>query len=341
MKILYAVQATGNGHLSRATEVIPFLKNQGEVDVFVSGTQSDIALPFPISSKKHGLSFVFGKDGTINFSGTLKIFKPTRLIWDIVKTKLDAYDLIINDFEPVTAWACKLRGRNSISMSHQSSFNSDLAPRPPERSLLSEKVLKYYAPASQYLGLHFQAYDEHITTPIIRRGIRSLIPTSEDHIAVYLPAYCDSILMDTFSKVKETQFTIFSRNCITPYQNQNIKVYPVGISQWEKYFASASGVIMGAGFEGPSEALFMGKKLMVIPMINQYEQVCNSIALKHMGIHVVNRITSSFPDTIRYWLKYGEAIKINFPDHTSDLVSRVVSMNLGKQYNLKSYSITN
>ena len=40
MKILYAIQGTGNGHLSRAIDVIPDLKKIVKVDVFVSGQSS-------------------------------------------------------------------------------------------------------------------------------------------------------------------------------------------------------------------------------------------------------------------------------------------------------------
>ena len=39
MKILYAVQGTGNGHFSRAQDVIPLLKKKAQVDILVSGTQ--------------------------------------------------------------------------------------------------------------------------------------------------------------------------------------------------------------------------------------------------------------------------------------------------------------
>ena len=41
MKILYSVQATGNGHIARAKEILPYLKKYGEVDALISenGTQ--------------------------------------------------------------------------------------------------------------------------------------------------------------------------------------------------------------------------------------------------------------------------------------------------------------
>jgi len=54
MKILYAIQGTGNGHVSRAREIIPILKKKGDVDILISGIQSDIDLPDAIKYKFKG-----------------------------------------------------------------------------------------------------------------------------------------------------------------------------------------------------------------------------------------------------------------------------------------------
>ena len=40
MKILYAIQGTGNGHLSRAREFIPALAARTSMDVLISGTNA-------------------------------------------------------------------------------------------------------------------------------------------------------------------------------------------------------------------------------------------------------------------------------------------------------------
>ncbi len=56
MKILYAVQGTGNGHLSRAIDIIPCLQKHGEVDILVSGIQGDLKLPFKVTYEFRGLS---------------------------------------------------------------------------------------------------------------------------------------------------------------------------------------------------------------------------------------------------------------------------------------------
>ncbi len=70
MKILYAIQGTGNGHLSRARDIVPILQKKGEVDILVSGIQADVSLPFPIKYRLKGLSFVFGKNGGVDIVST-------------------------------------------------------------------------------------------------------------------------------------------------------------------------------------------------------------------------------------------------------------------------------
>ena len=61
MKILYAIQGTGNGHISRARDIIPILEKKGTLDILVSGTQADVDVGYPVKYKLKGMSFIFGK----------------------------------------------------------------------------------------------------------------------------------------------------------------------------------------------------------------------------------------------------------------------------------------
>ena len=61
MKILYAIQGTGNGHISRARDIIPLLQKKGDLDILISGIQADVELPYEVKYKLKGLSFIFGK----------------------------------------------------------------------------------------------------------------------------------------------------------------------------------------------------------------------------------------------------------------------------------------
>jgi predicted glycosyltransferase len=72
MKILYAMQGTGNGHLSRARDIIPILQKNNEVDLLISGTQADVVLPYPVKYKFKGLGFIFGDNGGIDLVETYK-----------------------------------------------------------------------------------------------------------------------------------------------------------------------------------------------------------------------------------------------------------------------------
>ncbi|HZI24919.1 MAG TPA: glycosyltransferase family protein, partial [Chryseolinea sp.] len=109
MKILYAIQGTGNGHLTRAEDVIPILAEYGELDLFVSGSQADVKLPYPVKYKSKGLSFFFGTSGGINFLKTFKQNSSREVYKEIKKFPIEKYDLVINDFEPISAWACRKR----------------------------------------------------------------------------------------------------------------------------------------------------------------------------------------------------------------------------------------
>ena len=44
MKILYAIQTTGNGHLARAQNIIPKIKEVAELEIITSGPKNDFLL---------------------------------------------------------------------------------------------------------------------------------------------------------------------------------------------------------------------------------------------------------------------------------------------------------
>jgi UDP-N-acetylglucosamine:LPS N-acetylglucosamine transferase len=59
MKIFYAIQGTGNGHISRAVQLYPYLKKYGEVDFFLSGSNAQLNVDIPIKFKSKGVSLFY------------------------------------------------------------------------------------------------------------------------------------------------------------------------------------------------------------------------------------------------------------------------------------------
>ncbi|MDC1162527.1 glycosyltransferase family protein, partial [Tenacibaculum sp.] len=158
MKILYAIQGTGNGHASRAIEIIPFLKGKADVDILISGYQCELKFPFKIKYKYYGLSFIFGKKGGIDLWNSLKRMKLRQFIKEIKTIPIQNYDLVINDFEPISAWAAKLKNIPIISLSHQNAVLDNSSPTYGTYKI-EKYLLKYYAPAKSKFGFHFKTYN--------------------------------------------------------------------------------------------------------------------------------------------------------------------------------------
>jgi uncharacterized protein (TIGR00661 family) len=323
MKILFGIQGTGNGHISRAREIVPLLQQYGEVDLLVSGTEAEVSLSQPLQYKFHGFSFVFGKNGGVDNWATFKLMNLRQLWKDMHNIPLKQYDLIINDFEPVSAWACRLQGVESVSLSHQCSFVSKKAPRPSKWNY-AEWLFKYYSPTTHHVGFHFERYDNFIHTPVIRSDIRRMETSNKGHYTVYLPAYSDATLVKNLSQAKDAEWHIFSKRTKVAYTEGNVQVYPINNEAFNNSLASCAGLLTGGGFEGPAEALFMGKKVMMIPMRGQYEQQCNALSASKLGVKVVHSINHDFVGRVNTWLADERRIVVDFPDETAQIVDKLV-----------------
>lgn len=324
MNILYAIQGTGNGHLSRARDIIPLLQKKGNVDILVSGEQADVDLPYPITYRFKGLCFVFGKKGGIDIPATWKKANIKRLFKEINELPVSKYDVVISDFEPVSAWACRRKNKACAGLSHQSAVLSKLAPQPKKNDPLGRAILKHYAPADVHLGFHFKAYDENIYTPVIRGEIRAIRPTDEGHFTVYLPAYSDKKIIKALSNFEGIRWQVFSKHNKKAFEEGNIAVRPISNASFIQSMASAKGVLCGAGFETPAEALFLGKKLLVVPMKGQFEQQCNAAALADMGVPVIKNLKKKHRGVIKDWLQSEQRIAVDYPDVTAAIIDRVL-----------------
>lgn len=324
MKILFAIQGTGNGHLSRAVDIIPELKNYGQVDLFVSGAQAEITLPYPVKYKSKGLSFYFGKSGGINFYKTFQNNSSKSVIKEINEFPVEKYDLVVNDFEPISAWAARKKDVRIVGLSHQSSLLSKKTPKPKFHDPFGEWLLRNYAPVDKYIGFHFEEYDKNIFTPVIRRAITQASKKDKGHYTVYLPAYDDKKLVALLMKFSSVRWNIFSKHTSQPYHVGKISVFPVSGDDFVESVVTGTGVLCGAGFETPAEVLHLQKKLLVVPMKGQYEQQCNAVALKKLGVPVLKKIKRKNLDKIEKWLDSNKRMDITFPVVAGKAVDRLM-----------------
>lgn len=324
MKILYAIQGTGNGHVSRAREIVPLLQQHGEVDLLISGTQVDVKLAQEIKYNFHGFSFIFGKKGGVDHYKTWKNMNLFQFKKDIDAIPLRDYNIILNDFEPISAWACKLQGIESVSLSHQASFKSKRVPRPKTIDW-GKLILSRYAPTTHHIGFHFDRYDDFIYTPVIRSEIRALTSTNLGHYTVYLPAIDDKHLVNVLKQIPQVRWEVFSKHTKVPYADGNVFVEPVNNEKFNQSMASCEGVFTGGGFEGPAEALHLRKKLLVAPMRFQYEQQCNAYALKQFGLPVIWGSNHNWVPILKEFVANPQEHQFDFPDETAAIIAQTVS----------------
>ncbi len=324
MKILYSVQATGNGHIARAMELIPYLQQYGEVDVFLSGSNSHLNPQLPVKYRSKGLSLFYGNTGGLDYWRMWKELSLKRIWNEAKQLPVEKYDIVLNDFESITTMACRFKKVPSIGFGHQASFQSKHTPRGNKKDITGEIILKQYATATSYIGLHFKQYDDFIFSPVIKQDILQAEPTDKGHITVYLSHYSDEVVLKALHKVKDIRFEVFSKKVQQPTLSANVTLLPISNEAFTQSVIHSHGVITGAGFETPAETLYLGKKLLVLPIKGQYEQLCNAAALKEFNAEVVDTLGEDFYIKISQWLNTSATIPLVLSQDTYQIVQMAI-----------------
>jgi len=320
MKVLYGIQGTGNGHVARAYDVVPSLKRHCDLDVMISGTQSEVKLPFEINYQHRGITFYYNRKGGLDYGKTVLQNLNPKAYREIIQFPVKQYDLVISDFEPVSAWAARIHKVPSICLGHQASFLSPKTPRPPKRDPLGEWILTHYAPTDKAVGFHFERYDDFVFTPVVRGDVRKLEPSDQGHYTVYLPAFDEKVLIQYLRQIPEAEWQVFSKFSREPSHKDNVIVHPVDNAAFMKSFAGARGMLTGAGFETPAETLFLGKKLFTVPIKGQYEQYCNAAGLERLGVPVLWKVEDNFVELLKKWVNEGNPKQVDYPDHLDEVI---------------------
>ncbi len=326
MKVLYAFQGTGNGHHTRAIELLPLLRRMADVDVWVSGGGMNRSFDVAVDRQFHGVGFTFGTKGGIDWGASLRALKPLQWVRDVRSLDLGDYDVVLNDFEPVTAWAAKRQGVPVVGLSHQAAVKHPSSPKPTQLDRVAIRILNNYAPAHSEIGFHFQRYAPEIRTPIIRRQVREASVTCEGHVTVYLPAYGAQALLAVLGQIPEVRWEVFSRHWDMPTTKGNVRLLPASSDDFLTSLASSNGVLCGAGFETPSEALFLGKPLLVVPMKGQFEQQCNAAALASMGVTTMPEFGPQSVHVLRAWLHESKTVAVDYPDDSLEVIEQALNV---------------
>ena len=326
MKILYGVQGTGNGHITRSRIVIPLLRSMGhEVDVLISGRKKEKYFdmetfePYQI---KHGLTFITAK-GKVKIVKTAMNLNIIKFIKDIRGQDISNIDLIISDYEPITAWVAKMKKKVSMGIAHQYAFAYKIPIAGDD--FFSRNLLKFFAPVDIGLGIHWHNFGQPLLPPIIPDLSKEIFSsTIEGKVLVYLPFEDLNEIIDFLKPYKEYEFFIY-HDIKQQTKFKNFYLRPFSRIGFKNDLISSDKVICNAGFELPSEALLLGKNLLVKPLIGQMEQVSNAEAIRKLKI---GRVMNSLDNNIlKDWLVEPKSKSINYPDSAYDLAKWIDGRN--------------
>ena len=311
MHILYGIATTGNGHISRSKIIINALKERGHsIDVILSGRDEkdlfDIDELKPYQVKK-GFTFSSNK-GRISYIKTVLKSNPLEFLNDIKSVK-NVYDLVITDFDPISAYAAKKYKIPCMGIGHQYSFYQDI-PMTNKMKFSSIFFPKIYAPVNFSIPFHFHHFNQPILPPFIDPILHNRRDKEEigSHILVYLP-WENLNDMITVLKTVPRDFIIYT-DIEYIKEIENITLKPFSNKNFKYDLLRCQCLITNAGFQLTSEALFLGKPILCKPVKGQPEQEHNAKILHDLGYATVSQEINAA--TIKDWLHKSKNIKIDF-----------------------------
>lgn len=322
MKIFYGVQGTGNGHITRARVMAKELYAAGiEVDFQFTGRPVDKYFDMEIFKNYRtcaGLTFNT-HNGQVSYLKTARDTQPLTLMRDIKSLDLEGYDLIISDFEPVTAWAARKQKKFVLGIGHQYAFNYAI-PRAGSDPIANQ-VMKYFAPASVGVGLHWHHFGQPILPPIIET---KTMPSQlvDNKIIVYLPFENQNEVIALLAPFENFEFHLYSPDVVAS-KFKHISCNPLSRENFQNDLHDCVGIISNAGFELASEALQLGKKILAKPLHSQMEQISNAAALQQLGYgHTMQDMDLA---VIEHWLHDKNAVHVSYPNVARILVDWIVA----------------
>jgi uncharacterized protein (TIGR00661 family) len=334
MKILYGINATGNGHISRARIIIAELKKRGhDISCIISGRNDDSLYDIgefkPFVLKK---GFTFSKkDGRIKYLRTFFNIDLIQFVKDI-KSIDEQFDLVITDFEPVSAYFSRIKNIPALGIGHQYSFYKNI---PMTVKMRFTRILfpYIYTPIKNVIPSHFSHFNQHILPPFLSKIITNhkLKANSKDNVLVYLAWEELEKMIALLNQIEEKHFIYYC-----DIQNQkvvkNVTLKPFSENGFKNDLIENKYLITNAGFQLPAEALFVGKKILCKPLDGQPEQEHNAKILNDLGYATISKTIDI--NSINNWLHSSKKIKIDFPNPLNLIIDIIENKNKDFSYEI-------
>ncbi len=296
-RILYGICSVGIGHAVRSSVVLAHLQKNNELFIVASHKAYDYLKPrFKNVHTIEGFELAFKKNTVLSlrtlFRNARKLTPETYKRLNIIEEKIRAFkpDLAISDWETFSSIIAKKNNIPLISIDNGHYIRFGDYPFPYTHAIQYLKALiilkLLMKKANMYLvmllpGMHLK-YRKNVYSidPIVRNEIRNVHPTSQEYIIVYQSTKSYEKLLTILKQIKH-KFIIYGFEKNEKKDNLIFKKFDGG-KGFIQDLANAKALITNGGFTLISEALYLHKPILAVPVKKHFEQYLNaSYVQKH------------------------------------------------------------
>jgi len=339
MQILYGVSGEGFGHSSRSKEIITYLQNRGhKVKIITYGQAYDVlSMNFDVI-KVEGLHLFFKNNSldvmkiisynSVNFPKNILKLKEFK---DLIRKFKP--DLCISDMEVIVPIVSNIYKIPLLSIDNQHRITNTQIKVPlkfrKDYIIARETIDKFVKKARAFIVLSFSKLkitkkDTFLVSPVIREEVLKLKPRNGQKILVYMTKKEDYVI-DIIKKFNE-KFVVYGFDKNEKTDNIVFKLFgPHFLSD----LAECKAIIATAGFTLISEALYLKKPYLAVPLLGQFEQMFNAIILKESGfgnytLKLTKKDINNFFKKITIYKKNQKNYKID-PNEIFRVLDKVIS----------------
>lgn len=296
-RIIYSVCGEGMGHAIRAKVILHHLTKKHEVHIFASDrAYTYLSQHFDNVYEIGGFNTVYEDNevqntktfikGMKDLPGDLK--KSLRLMYSVAKAVKP--QVIISDFEFYSNLLSKILRLPLISLDNMHVLTQAELDVPSEfrtERIAAEGVVRSFIqlPAVYLITSYFypplkNPEKSKYFPPVLREEIMNLKPYKGDHVLVYQTSDSNWKLLEILKKFDD-EFIVYGFH--QEGRDENLRFKKFNEDEFFQDLAQARAVITNGGFTLISEALYLGKPVLSVPVKKQFEQILNAIYLERLG----------------------------------------------------------
>ncbi|HCF57573.1 MAG TPA: teichoic acid biosynthesis protein [Myxococcales bacterium] len=302
MKILYGVVGEGMGHATRSRVILEALSVKNEVLVVASGRAYDfLSARFPNVHKIWGYTLAYEQNAVKRLKTALQnargavagVPENVRQYFEI--SEKFSPDCVVSDFETFAYlygrnWMLPVISIDNMQIINRCVHDPSIIEGFETDFQLAKGIVKSKLPGCfHYLVSTFfypplRKPRTTLLPPILRPEILQAKPEAGEHLLVYQTSTSNTELPEILKRSKlPCRIYGLRRDLDEDLRDENLLYRPFSEQGFIDDLRTAHAVIANGGFTLMSEAVYLHKPMLALPVGGQFEQVLNARYLEEEG----------------------------------------------------------